>query len=76
MIVDGLLAPGSEVPSTRELSTQLHVARNTVVRAYEGRAGRTLPEMRLPLPGDGGNAGKQRGIQGRASVPGETGELM
>src|SRR5258708_3003698 len=35
MIVDGLLAPGSEVPSTRELSTQLHVARNTVVRAYE-----------------------------------------
>jgi GntR family transcriptional regulator/MocR family aminotransferase len=35
MIVDGLLAPGSEVPSTRELSAQLHVARNTVVRAYE-----------------------------------------
>src|SRR5712691_2367410 len=35
MIVDGLLAPGSEVPSTRELSTQLSVARNTVVRAYE-----------------------------------------
>jgi GntR family transcriptional regulator / MocR family aminotransferase len=35
MIVDGLLAPGSEVPSTRELSTQLHIARNTVVRAYE-----------------------------------------
>jgi GntR family transcriptional regulator/MocR family aminotransferase len=35
MIVGGLLAPGSEVPSTRELSTQLGVARNTVVRAYE-----------------------------------------
>ncbi len=35
MIVAGLLAPGSEVPSTRELSAQLHVARNTVVRAYE-----------------------------------------
>jgi GntR family transcriptional regulator/MocR family aminotransferase len=35
MIVDGLLPPGSAVPSTRELSAQLGVARNTVVRAYE-----------------------------------------
>jgi GntR family transcriptional regulator/MocR family aminotransferase len=35
MIVEGLLPPGSEVPSTRTLSLQLNVARNTVVRAYE-----------------------------------------
>jgi GntR family transcriptional regulator / MocR family aminotransferase len=35
MIVEGLLVPGTEVPSTRQLSSQLSVARNTVVRAYE-----------------------------------------
>jgi GntR family transcriptional regulator / MocR family aminotransferase len=34
MIVGGLLVPGAEVPSTRMLSLQLNVARNTVVRAY------------------------------------------
>jgi GntR family transcriptional regulator/MocR family aminotransferase len=35
LIRDGRLRPGSEVPSSRELSEQLHVSRNTVVEAYE-----------------------------------------
>jgi GntR family transcriptional regulator / MocR family aminotransferase len=34
-IVDGLLTPGSDLPSTRRLATDLHVARGTVVIAYE-----------------------------------------
>jgi GntR family transcriptional regulator/MocR family aminotransferase len=46
MIVDGLLAPGSEVPSTRTLSLQLSVARNTVVRAYEKLIGEGYLEAR------------------------------
>lgn len=35
LIRGGRLRPGSEVPSSRELSEQLHVSRNTVVEAYE-----------------------------------------
>jgi GntR family transcriptional regulator/MocR family aminotransferase len=35
LIRDGQLQPGSAVPSSRELSQQLHVSRNTVVEAYE-----------------------------------------
>jgi GntR family transcriptional regulator/MocR family aminotransferase len=46
MIVDGLLAPGSKVPSTRTLSLQLRVARNTVVRAYEELIGEGYLEAR------------------------------
>ena len=34
-IVDGLLTPGTHLPSTRQLSSDLHVARGTVVIAYE-----------------------------------------
>ncbi len=39
MIVDGLLAPGSEVPSTRELSTQLHLADAHALQQLMKRAG-------------------------------------
>jgi GntR family transcriptional regulator/MocR family aminotransferase len=46
MIVDGLLAPGSKAPSTRTLSLQLSVARNTVVRAYEKLTGEGYLEAR------------------------------
>jgi GntR family transcriptional regulator / MocR family aminotransferase len=46
MIVDGLLAPGSKAPSTRALSLQLSVARNTVVRAYEKLIGEGYLEAR------------------------------
>jgi GntR family transcriptional regulator / MocR family aminotransferase len=46
MIVDGLLAPGSKVPSTRTLSLELNVARNTVVRAYEKLIGEGYLEAR------------------------------
>jgi GntR family transcriptional regulator/MocR family aminotransferase len=46
MIVEGLLAPGSKVPSTRTLSLQLSVARNTVVRAYEKLVGEGYLEAR------------------------------
>ena len=46
MILDGLLAPGSKVPSTRTLSLQLSVARNTVVRAYEKLIGEGYLEAR------------------------------
>jgi GntR family transcriptional regulator / MocR family aminotransferase len=46
MIVGGLLAPGTEIPSTRELSAQLGVARNTVVRAYEKLIGEGYLEPR------------------------------
>ncbi len=35
LIRDGQLQPGSAVPSSRELSEQLRVSRNTVVEAYE-----------------------------------------
>jgi len=35
LIRGGRLPPGSEVPSSRELSEQLHVSRNTVMGAYE-----------------------------------------
>jgi GntR family transcriptional regulator / MocR family aminotransferase len=35
LIRGGRLRPGSEVPSSRELSEQLHVSRNTVVEAYD-----------------------------------------
>jgi GntR family transcriptional regulator/MocR family aminotransferase len=35
LIRGGRLPPGSEVPSSRELSVQLHVSRNTVMEAYE-----------------------------------------
>lgn len=35
LIRGGRLRPGSEIPSSRELSEQLHVSRNTVVEAYE-----------------------------------------
>jgi GntR family transcriptional regulator / MocR family aminotransferase len=35
LIRDGQLQLGSAVPSSRELSEQLHVSRNTVVEAYE-----------------------------------------
>lgn len=35
LIRGGRLPPGSEVPSSRELSEQLHVSRNTVMEAYE-----------------------------------------
>jgi GntR family transcriptional regulator / MocR family aminotransferase len=34
-IVDGLLTPGSHLPSTRQLSSDLRVARGTVVIAYD-----------------------------------------
>jgi GntR family transcriptional regulator/MocR family aminotransferase len=34
-IVDGLLTPGTHLPSTRQLSTDLGVARGTVVIAYD-----------------------------------------
>jgi GntR family transcriptional regulator/MocR family aminotransferase len=46
MIVDGLLAPGSKVPSSRTLSLQLSVARNTIVRAYEQLIGEGYLEAR------------------------------
>jgi GntR family transcriptional regulator/MocR family aminotransferase len=46
MIVGGLLAPGSEVPSTRTLSRQLNVARNTIVHAYEKLVGEGYLEAR------------------------------
>jgi GntR family transcriptional regulator/MocR family aminotransferase len=46
MIVEGLLPPGGEVPSTRTLSLQLNVARNTVVRAYETLIGEGYLEAR------------------------------
>ena len=35
LIDGGRLRPGGEVPSSRELSEQLHVSRNTVMEAYE-----------------------------------------
>lgn len=35
LIHGGRLRPGSEIPSSRELSEQLHVSRNTVMEAYE-----------------------------------------
>jgi GntR family transcriptional regulator/MocR family aminotransferase len=34
-IVDGLLAPGTQLPSTRVLGAQLAIGRNTIVAAYE-----------------------------------------
>lgn len=34
-IVDGLLPPGSRLPSSRELSSQLGISRNMIVAAYE-----------------------------------------
>lgn len=34
-ILDGTLKPDERIPSTRELSEQLHCSRNTVVNAYE-----------------------------------------
>jgi DNA-binding transcriptional regulator YhcF (GntR family) len=34
-ILNGSLLPGQRMPSTRELATSLHVARNTVVQVYE-----------------------------------------
>jgi GntR family transcriptional regulator / MocR family aminotransferase len=46
MIVEGLLRPGSDVPSTRTLSLQLNIARNTVVRAYETLIGEGYLEAR------------------------------
>lgn len=38
-ILKGRLEPGAELPSSRELSEQYGVARNTVVQAYETLAG-------------------------------------
>jgi GntR family transcriptional regulator/MocR family aminotransferase len=35
LIRGGQLRPGSALPSSRELSEQLHVSRNTVMEAYE-----------------------------------------
>jgi GntR family transcriptional regulator/MocR family aminotransferase len=61
-ILRGNLAPGSKIPSTRALADELHIARNTVVTAYEqlfaegyleGKLGsgtyvsQSLPEQRL-----------------------------
>lgn len=34
-IVDGLLAPGTQLPSTRTLGAQFAIGRNTIVAAYE-----------------------------------------
>ena len=35
LIMDGVLAPGDHLPSTRVLSAQLNVSRGTVVASYE-----------------------------------------
>ena len=35
LIMDGVLAPGDHLPSTRVLSAQLRVSRGTVVASYE-----------------------------------------
>jgi len=45
-IVDGLLAPGSRLPSSRELSAQLGIGRNMIVAAYEHLASDGLIEAR------------------------------
>src|SRR5687768_11123092 len=34
-ILDGRLAPGSQLPATRRVATALRIARNTVVTAYD-----------------------------------------
>ncbi|MFD0715453.1 PLP-dependent aminotransferase family protein [Paenibacillus sp. GCM10027626] len=36
LIIKGALQPGQKLPSTREMSSLLHVSRNTVIAAYEG----------------------------------------
>ena len=64
-ILAGRLAPGAQIPSSRELARELHVARNTVLNAVEqlitegylqGEHGsgtyvnRTLPDDTLRVP--------------------------
>ncbi len=73
-ILDGRLPPGTQVPSTRSLAAELHVARSTVVLAYEhliaegyltGATGsgsfvaRNLPDLAPPSPR--ASAARQRG---------------
>ena len=57
MIVDGIVGPGSYLPSSRSVADQYGVSRNTVVQAYEwllsegyvesvrGRGTRVCPEL-------------------------------
>src|SRR5512141_3085337 len=45
-IVDGLLAPGLRLPSTRGLAEQLGVRRNAIVAAYEALLSDGLVEAR------------------------------
>src|SRR5882724_6251775 len=35
MVSNGILVPGSQLPSTRELANQLNISRRTVVLSYE-----------------------------------------
>ena len=60
-IVSGDLPPGSNLPSTRSLSSQWGVSRNTVLTAYEELAIEGLVF---------GRVGSGTRVRGRARVPG------
>lgn len=49
-ILDGRLRPGDPVPSTRALSSELGVARSSVVAAYDQLAGEGYLELRQGAP--------------------------
>jgi GntR family transcriptional regulator / MocR family aminotransferase len=49
-ILSGRLAPGTRIPSTRELATELEVARNTVMNAFDQLYAESYLERRV---GDG-----------------------
>ncbi len=61
-ILGGRLRPGQPVPSTRELAAQLHIARKTVLRAYERLRSESLIE---------GHVGSGTRVSSRLLLPGQ-----